>query len=112
MDRGFVEVDCGNGEVELVPDWLEAKSLGYVQLPWNTLERVCKLSPSALKAFIVLCKLKALQKRNRLKFEYKWSRNLGLSRQGVYRALDELAIEGLLSIERKAGSCPVVTVTW
>ena len=50
------------------------------------------------------------QRNRTVQIQYQHLRVLGVGRKATYRALEAMERAGLVSVDRKPGRCPVVTI--
>jgi hypothetical protein len=82
---------------------------GPIELPWIT--ETCKLSKSAIKVALALSFLRGIQGNTWFKFESHIAKRFGIDRQCKSRGLIELEKSGLIEIDQKAGSLPLIKIT-
>ena len=81
---------------------------GPIPLGWIAVASF--LPGKTLIVALILWMLSGINRGRRIKFEYKWTKILGIDRHTVYRCFDRLADAGLISIETKCGGAPWVTL--
>ena len=81
---------------------------GPVPLRW--LERAAASGGKCLTLGVVLWLLRGLKRKSVFALEHKWCTRLGMGRRAVRDSLSRLEAEGLISVERRNGRCPRVTV--
>jgi hypothetical protein len=81
---------------------------GPIPLAW--LARAARLPGKALAVGVVLWHLVGLRKSCTVKWAPSKAESLGVRRHAAYRAQRALEKEGLISVERKCGRCPVITI--
>jgi hypothetical protein len=79
-------------------------------IPWSWLTKVANLSGKALHVGIALKLLVGLRKTNIVKMQSARLVELGVSRQCYSRALKELEDAHLITVDRRPGQTPLVTV--
>ena len=79
-------------------------------LPWAWLAHASNLASRPLRLALLLYLLRGLQSSNTVKIEYQRADDLGMSRHAVYRELAALEAAGLVTVERKPGCSPLVTI--
>jgi DNA-binding MarR family transcriptional regulator len=94
----------------VLPNYIQGEKFfrGPVSLRWLT--TAGRLPGRALQAALVCQHLGRLKKSRRFRLEGALLKEMGVSRQSVYRALDRLERAGLLQVKRKQGRCPIVTI--
>jgi len=81
---------------------------GPIPLDWIA---VASLLPGkTLIVGLIIWLLSGINQSRKFKFEYKWSRSLGICRQTVYECFDRLEEVDLISAERRIGCAPVITL--
>ena len=81
-------------------------------IPWNWLGSAAALGGKSLAVAVAIAHLKGLRQSLTFRLEPARLRELGVSRQSAYRALNQLEKAGLISVVRSAGAAPTVTVRW
>jgi hypothetical protein len=81
---------------------------GPIPLEWLT--SAASVSCSAVLVGLVIWHLAGLKKSREVRFQYARAAEFGLHRSTVYRALEQLAGAGLVTVDRGSGRCPVVTI--
>ena len=108
------EVPVEDGEVvDQKPDLPHKKSgIKFLKgpIPWRWLTKVANLSGKTLHVGIALKLLVGLKKTNVVKMQSARLVELGVSRQCYSRALKELEDARLITVDRKPGQTPWVTI--
>lgn len=81
---------------------------GPIPLDW--LQRAALLSGRALHLGVALWFLDGFQQTGTVQARPSVLRDFGLDRHASYRAMNQLEKEGLVSVERKKGAAPMVTL--
>lgn len=81
---------------------------GPVDWPW--LSTAARLPGCALHVAIAIHFLNGFKQTGTVKLSPSVCRELGLKRHTVYRAIDELKEAGLISVIRRKGCSPIVTL--
>ena len=81
---------------------------GPVPLSW--LERAARLPGRSLVVAVIVWFLAGLNRTGTVRVTSQWTERFGLDRHALYRALRWLEAEGLVTVKRRPGSCPEVTV--
>jgi hypothetical protein len=81
---------------------------GPVPLPW--LAVAATLPGKALAVGTLIWFLQGLRKNHTVKLTPSWLRQFGVERQAAYRALKALERARLITIARKRGESPTVTI--
>jgi hypothetical protein len=81
---------------------------GPVPLDW--LQRAARLPGRSLTVGLIVWFLAGLQKRPTVRVAAQWRDAFGVDRHALYRALKWLESDGLVTVDRRVGSCPVVTL--
>lgn len=79
-------------------------------VPWSWIEASMRLPVRASDVGVLLWHLAGLKKSRTVRFSHKPARAVGLDRRAVRRGLDHLERAGLISVERKPGRAPLVTI--
>jgi len=96
-----------------VPAGAEGRKPLYGPIPWNWWSGACRLPGKSLQVASALWFLAGWSRGREAVFEFglsEWEK-LGLDRFSAGRGLGELEAAGLVSVERRDGRKPVVTVT-
>ena len=81
---------------------------GPIPLKW--IIAASKLSGKTLHISMVLWFLKGVNKNYTVKLSGKLIRSFGVSRSTLYRGLNNLEKAGLITVQRKMGQSPMVTI--
>lgn len=81
---------------------------GPIPLMWLAL--AATLPGKALAVGMLIWFLQGLQKNRTVKLAPSWLRRFGIERQAAYRALKALEHARLITIARKRGASPTVTI--
>ncbi|MEX1230836.1 MAG: hypothetical protein WEB58_11395 [Planctomycetaceae bacterium] len=79
-------------------------------VPVHWIKQAAALPGKALAVGIAIWFLCGLRKRSKLKFSRATWEQFGLSRSATYRGLEHLESTSLISIDRRRGRCPIVTI--
>lgn len=77
---------------------------------WSWLKAAARLPGSALHVAVAIHFQNGFEQTGMVKLSPTVWRDLGLKRHTVYRAIDELEDAGLVSVERKRGCGPIITL--
>lgn len=80
-------------------------------IPWDWIQRAANLRGRALDVGIALWYMDGFERTGTVKSQPSVIRELGVDRHAEYRALRALEKAGLVSVQRKRGAAPVVTIT-
>ncbi len=78
-------------------------------MPW--LETVAKLPGKALAVSILICFLRGVTKKCEFTLRPSLLKRLNVERKAGYRALRQLEAAGLVTVQRKRGKSPVISLT-
>ena len=76
------------------------------------LEAAAKLPGKSMHVAVVLLRLAALKRADRVVLSNRACEHFGLDRNAKYRALLSLEASGLIRVERKLGQSPIVDIMW
>jgi hypothetical protein len=79
-------------------------------IPWPWIEAAMRLQGRVWHVATIIWHLASLNKRNRVRMEYKLARAAGMDRHTVRRALEKLEQAELVHVDRRRGRSPVVTI--
>jgi len=79
-------------------------------IPWNWIIAASNLKGKALNAGISLWHLAGMKNTAEVKLSGKLLRKMGIQRTTGYNALSELEKAQLVSVIRRRGRCPIVTI--
>jgi hypothetical protein len=90
-------------------NWYSGKFLkGPVD--WKWLSAAARLPGRALHVALAIAYLDGFEEAGTVKLKPSVCTELGINRHAAYRALDHLEEAGLIKVQRKKGSAPVVTI--
>lgn len=79
-------------------------------VPWGWLCQACNLTKKSPQVAIGLCFISGMQKNRTVKMQKKVLRDLGVSRHAFYRARDKMEAAGLISVKKRPGQSPLITL--
>ena len=79
-------------------------------IPWPWLETAGRLPGKTLHVAMVLWLLAGIARRRTVRWAPAIAATLGIGRHAAYRGLAALEAAGLITVDRRNGRCPVVTV--
>lgn len=79
-------------------------------IPVSWLERAARLPGKCLHLGNVLWLLSGLNQTRTFRLEHQWCTRFGIGRGATGRCLQELERSGLISVDRRSGRSPVVTI--
>lgn len=79
-------------------------------IDWAWLSQVAKLPGKTLHVCLALHHISELTKSNKIKMQGGILKDLGINRKAYSRAIEKLEEAGLISVDRKPGQTPVVTI--
>jgi hypothetical protein len=83
----------------------------YVHLDFDWFQRALSISPSAASVAVWLAYRRAVNKNYTFRFNYgALTRETGISRWTVARALQALQTAGLIQLTRRPGAYPIVAI--
>lgn len=85
-----------------------SKFISTMPLEWAT--TACKLHGKAIHVALAIWLLSSLSKSQSIRLAQKQLETFGVSRYSAYRALRQLERAGLITVERKNGRAPRVTI--
>lgn len=124
MDSQFVEnlslgdriIDAkkpDNKKKPLAPKHAKGELFLCGPIPWNWLTHASQKGGkgSAIQVALAIWFLSGLNHKSAtVKLTRKTLKSLGVERNAGYRGLQSLEISGLVSVVRKKGACPIVTI--
>jgi hypothetical protein len=112
-DEEIEELHTDNPELKYPTDGISfSRATGFMQkIPWGWQVTALRLKkPSAVAVGIVLWHEAGLKRTDTVKLSRRLYEEVGLSRNGYNTGLKLLEMAGLVTVERRHGKSPVVTL--
>jgi DNA-binding MarR family transcriptional regulator len=79
-------------------------------IPWKWITEAASISGNAVRVSMAIWHLAGMMKTDTVKLSNKILAELGVDRSGKYRTLDRLETAGLISLKKRPGCSPEVTI--